>query len=486
MIHIRYAIKQIFKRPFINAIVVCQFTAVIMLSALMIQKLNTYFLASSMIKDICDKNSYRIEINSDYSRWYSEKYVEIDGKYQEIDDRLCFQMDSGEIDEQTYKKLYNEQIKEPKKKECSQAGLDDEVTTIDTDRLPYINKEYIEYWCNIGVKTGEAGYDSVNLLSRSYAEDLNIKTAYGKWLDEEDPDDEYIDLVACSDMGHSVGDIVDLKITNQDLQDPLEYDYCKGKIIGIVYKNANEGDYGTTVQRNDMFSVDEILSFQGTDFFAVYPEDDQRLKNNDMFELEKGSIIVTLKEDLTDDERKEFLSTAAKEHYTADSLKEFYDRTYNHDLKLFKNDIVFLTLAFLTAVVALIGVSVLNVAKERRTYSIYCLYGMTTKDCTLINAIYTMMILLASGSISLIVKVVSAYREYADDFEIYERVRREFEAEGLPFINKTIKYSDYFRLQPSYIWLLAGLFVVSFICSMIVPYLSLKKLDIVSEIKQED
>ena len=29
-------------------------------------------------------------------------------------------------------------------------------------------------------------------------------------LDEEDPDDEYIDLVACSDMGHSVGDIVDL------------------------------------------------------------------------------------------------------------------------------------------------------------------------------------------------------------------------------------------------------------------------------------
>ena len=274
--------------------------------------------------------------------------------------------------------------------------------------------------------------------------------------------------------------------TNVDLIDPVEHDLCKGRIIGIIYKNVNEENYGNSIQRNDMLSVDEILSFQETDFFAVYPEDSEFLKSDELFECETGTIMVTLKDDLTNDERKEFLSTVAKEHYTADSLKEFYDRTYNHDLKLFKNDIVFLTLAFMIAVVAIIGVSVLNIAKERRPYSIYCLYGMTTKDCTLINAIYTMMILLVSGTISLIVKAVSAYREYADDFEIYERVRREFEAEGLPFINKTIKYSDYFRLQPSYIWLLAGLFVVSFICSMIVPYLSLKKLDIVSEIKQED
>lgn len=486
MIHIRYAIKQICKRPFINAIVVCQFTAVIMLSALMIQKLNTYFLASGMIKEICDENSYRLEINKDYSRWYVDETARISEKYDEISDELNEKLNSGEIDDDTFEKIWKEQITEPKKKELSEAGLDDEVTVVDTGKLPYIKKEYVEYWCNIGIKTGGSSYESVNLLSRSYAEDLNIKTVYGKWLNEEDPDDEYIDLVACSDMGHSIGDIVDLKITNGDLLDPVEHDLCKGRIIGIIYKNVNEENYGKSVQRNDMLSVDEILSFQGTDFFAVYPEDDQRLKTNDMFELEKGSIIVTLKEDLSDDERKEFLSTAAKEHYTADSLKEFYDRTYNHDLKLFKNDIVFLTLAFMIAVVAIIGVSVLNIAKERRPYSIYCLYGMTTKDCTLINAIYTMMILLVSGTISLIVKAVSAYREYADDFEIYERIRSEFEAEGIPFINKTIKFSDYFRLQPSYLWLLTGLFVVSFICSMIVPYLSLKKLDIVSEIKQED
>lgn len=476
VMHIRYAVKQMLKRPIINAIVVCQFTAVLILSALMIQQLGTYFLASNMIKDICTENSYKMEVNKDYSRWYNDAYDKISQKYNEIIDRLNYMLGNNEIDEQAFEEMYKKQVTDPMRKEASQAGLDDEVYLVDTNKLPYIKNDYVVYGCNICVSSDTSTFENVSLLSRSYANSLNIKPIDGRWLKEEDTDDEYIDLVACSDKQHRVGDIVDLQTVNYTEQS--EKDLCKGRIIGIIYNSSNEEDYTKSTSRNDVLSIDDILDFQGVDYYAVYPEDDAVLKSNGEFECEKIHNIVMLNDDITESERREFLSTAAKEHYTANNLKVIYDNTYNMDLKKFKNDIMFLSLAFLIAIVSIVGVSVLNVARERRTYSIYCLSGMTTRDCTLINSIYTLMILFSSCIIAIIVKIVTAYNQYKHMLEVYEQTDID--------IDKYVRFEDYFKFQSSYIWLIIGLFAVSFVCSMIVPYFSLKKLDIISEIKQND
>ena len=186
-------------------------------------------------------------------------------------------------------------------------------------------------------------------------------------------------------------------------------------------------------------------------------------------ELVKGFDVFQNQYANPEEEKDEFFSTSTSKKYQYTDLNRSYQNTYIRDKKDFQNDMVFLTIASLIAVISLIGMSALSVSKEIKTYSIYCLNGMTRKQCIGINAVYICLLVIISVCIAFVVKFIYGYLNY---FKMYTDISA-FRSEAVA--KEFVRLSDYFSIGWTEAVAVIILLCVSFISAMIITYITLKK-----------
>ncbi len=490
--YFRYSLKQLFRRPFINALVLLQLIAVMILSSFMAKQLSTYFTATKTLKNIIGSDCYKISISREYSDWFSKKREEINKKYDPITEELSEKFNSGQIDMKTFEKLSDEKITYNKERDYKEAGVDfdAENTEIDLSGIPHIKNVFSINDINVSV-SDKVGGESIRYISEDYADNINWKMLSGKWLSDADISDDEVAIVAYNIPGEYVGHTIDLYTEKHIPGKGPEYNKaCKGKVVGIIdhryyadYENLNHLGF-------NQLDLGELLT-AGTDtlYYAVDNEKNRKLMSNGgELSTKMDWVIVRLDEGLSDAQREEFLSKLGEKYLTAVDMKQEYDNTYNLDLKKFKNDIVFLILAFMIALVSIIAVSVLNTSREMKTYAIYCLSGMTAKDCVKINAIYSFIMLVSSFIVSFIIRIIIHIPAYLQELKEIDAAKERMANYGYEIIGdqyeRTTSFFKDFNFSYMHLIIIAVLFLTAFICSMLVPYRSLRKMDIIKEIKQ--
>lgn len=473
----KYAVKQRKRRPLATILIIFQFAAITLLIGMILEKASGYFVTSNLIKEVCKGDSYFLQYDISYAMELSDRLFELNNQSTEELQPYADKLDNGEITQEEYDSIFSE-LSEKKDKIIEEENLDEYLDPLDISDLPHIRKKYTYYYSNLIYDDN----DYINFLSTDYCNDLNFRMKEGRWLSEAEQSDDYINLVVFSGNGYKVGDVINIKLeTHSSKGDISASDIdLKGKIVGLIdysyYRNVMER---TSVESNDYLSLDSMLRWQSYHAYAEYSPDlvqSVTQKYEVYFTPEIQS--VKLKEDITEEEKDEFFSAATSKKYQYTDLNKSYQNTYIRDKKDFQNDMVFLTIASLIAVISLIGMSALSVSKEIKTYSIYCLNGMTRKQCIGINAVYICLLVIISVCIAFAVKFIYGYLNY---FKMYTDISA-FRSEAVA--KEFVRLSDYFSIGWTEAVAVIILLCVSFISAMIIPYITLKKLDIIQNIKE--
>lgn len=477
MMILKYALKQLKKRPFMTILILFQFAAITILISMIISKMQGYFVTSNLVKKVCTKNSYKVNYDVNYS-------VEIDDRTYELIDEMNKElepyekkMDNGEITEEEYYKMQRK-LNKKYDKIMEDEGLYECDKPIDTSDLPYVQKNYIDYSSNIIIN--EDNKTNADVISSDLCDDLDFKMKEGCWLTDAKQTDGYINIVGFTGGNYNVGDVVDIYIYKENKTHDI-YNVktsLKGRIVGLIdysyYKKTLEKSSGGYT---DFVGFDDFLSASDSDF--VFIEYTNILsKNKDMW-FEPFYTSVKLKDNITDTERKEFFAKATEKKYQCDTLYKAYENSYSRDMKKFKNDLIFLVIASLIAIISLIGMSALSVSKEIKTYSIFCLNGMTRKQCIGINAVYVCILVFISTIIAFLIKLGYSYIEYQKYLESSsDRIAKIGEAAKESF-------SKYFSVDSAQIMAVIILFCIACLSAMVIPYITLKKLNIIQNIKEK-
>lgn len=462
--YFKYAVKQVMRRPVFNLIVVFLYVSVIILVTMAAARLDSYFVVSNTIKNVCSHDCYKIKWDTDYELTNDDKIFEISNKYGDLREPLMEQFNNNEISEAEYNRQLAE-LHEQQMKELEEAGVDQDCSSSpDITALPHVDKKYTFYNSSILTSTY-----SVDFISKDFCEDLNITMYSGEWFSWAEDDPECLELIAFSNSAYNVGDEVDLYIEN-NIQDRRPVNY-KGKIIGLIdYSEYSPVFENASFETDDFVSFDDTLPLKDDNLLAVYSEDDPLMKEAPILEF---CSMIKLSPDISDENREEFLSAAAAHNYNAVDMKEAYENTYIRDKKRFNNDVIFLSLAFMIAAVSIVGISALNVSKEIKTYSTYCLFGMTTSQCIIINAIYSVLMLGTAFILSIIAILAAAYVRYISYVNLMASTQ-------------IIDPYHYLNISYKSVAVTVLLMIVSFFASMIIPVYSLRKMQIVETIKKDN
>ncbi|WP_164489131.1 ABC transporter permease [Ruminococcus sp. Marseille-P6503] len=475
---LKYAAKQLKRRPLATILVIFQFAVTTLLIGMILEKASGYFVTSSLIKDVCLGDSYYLQYDISYQVELDDRLFELSCEFDEELQPYADKLDNGEITREEYDSVLAE-LNEKYDKIREEENLNECFDPIDVSDLPYVEKNYAFYYTNL-----ICGNDYIKCLSSDYCSGLNFKMKEGRWLSEAKKSDDYINLVMFSgnEYGYKVGDVVDIKletyiskgnmgIANLDL---------KGKIVGLIdYSHYKEVVEHGSFESSDYLSLDDLLPIKSYDVFAEYsPDLFKSISEKYVFEPDRFAQSVKLKENITEEEKNEFFSAATSKKYQYTDLNQAYQNTYIRDKKNMRNDMVFLTIASLIAIVSLIGISALSVSKEIKTYSIYCLNGMTRKQCIGINAAYISLLALISVCIAFAVKFIYGYLNY---FKMYTDISA-FRSEAVA--KETVRLSYYFSVGSTEAAAVIILLCVAFASAMIIPYITLKKLDIIQNIKE--
>lgn len=464
----KYAVKQLKRRPFMTILILFQFAVITLLISMILTKISSYFVTSNLIKKICEGDSYYIQYDISYSIEKDDRAGELsnafDAEFQPYLDKLNNQEITQEELEKKYKELdkkYDKIRKEENLDECSAPP--------DISKLPYVGKIYAYYDSTLTYTPD----DLITLLSTDYTNDLNFKMQSGNWLSDAEQTDDYLNLVAFSSSNYNIGDVIDVSMGDVD-------GAIKGKIVGLAdYSYYKEICEHGSFETDNYLSLDNMLQFNSATIFAEYSPDffEEKAKKYFFF-LEPFSQSVKLKDNITQEEKDEFFSAATSNKYECVDLKKAYQNTYIRDKKNFQNDIIFLITASLIAIISLIGMTALSVSKEIKTYSIYCLNGMTRKQCIGINAVVISLLVIISTLIAFIVKFSYSYwcyiKRYIDLAAFYSKEHAK----------AVVKFSNYFSIGTSEAVAVIILLCIAFISAMIIPYFTLKRLDIIQNIKE--
>ncbi|GAB5082903.1 hypothetical protein Osc1_20790 [Hominimerdicola sp. 21CYCFAH17_S] len=475
---LKYAFKQLRRYPFATILIIFQYAAITLLIGMILTKVNSYFVTSNLIKEVCRGDSYYLQYDVSYAMELDERLFdlsnELDKKLQPYADKL----DNGEITQDEYDNVHSE-LTEKNNKIIEEENLDECFDPIDISDLPYVEENYAFYYTSL-----ICGNDYIKCLSSDYCSGLNFRMKEGRWLSEAKKSDDYINLVMFSgnEYGYKVGDIIDIKLEthiSKGNMDIINLD-LKGKIVGLIdYSHYKEVMDHRSFESSDYLSLDDLLPINSYYVFAEYsPDLFKSISKKYVFDPGMFTQSVKLKENITEEEKAEFFSAATSKKYQYTDLNQAYQNTYIRDKKNLQNDMVFLTIAALIAVISLIGMSALSVSKEIKTYSIYCLNGMTRKQCIGINAAYISLLVLISVCIAFAVKFIYGYLNYFKMYTDISNYRTEAVAK------ESVLLRDYFSIGSAEASAVIILLCVAFLSAMIIPYITLKKLDIIQNIKE--
>ncbi|NLZ46416.1 MAG: ABC transporter permease, partial [Clostridiales bacterium] len=257
----------------------------------------------------------------------------------------------------------------------------------------------------------------------------------------------------------------------------------KGKIVGIMDYLCYEGYYDNSQGLPDEYlTMSTILPmFKPCTLLAEYPTNkDHLVFSNKDIEIREDIQMVKLDEDISDENRKDFFLELTSKKYQAFETKEQYQHTYQREKKELQNNIVLIGISSLTAIICLVGITTLSVSKEIKTYSIYCLCGMTRKQCIGINAVYTFFLILIPSIIALIVRFLYSLFKWYQATSLFQ----EYYTDRLT--DRYVSFSHYFSFKTSEIIAIGILFIVSLISAMIIPYFTLKKLQLTESLKNKN
>lgn len=463
--YLKYAIKQINRRPLMNLIVIIQFVAVIILISATISRLNSYFVVSETIEEICSENSYKINWDNEYSNNAEDILYDLSEKFNQQREEIQVQFENGKISESEYQDKLN-MISSDKEKAISDAGLENVLySSPDISLLPYVKKRYTYYNSNAYI-----GDDmDIGFVSEDMSQALDIKLSSGSWFTDTLAEDEdpTLKLITTDVCGYNTGDIVDVYIYSYNGTKEYTEKYCKGRIVGLIdYDKYKETVENAKFESNDYISFDDVFPIDSEMVLAVFDKDETD------FSCEIVSDIVRLNEGLSDKERSEFHKTVAQNKYYALDMTKVYRNTYNRDRKNFSNDLVFIVLSFMIAAISLVSVCVLNISTSTRAFAVYRMCGLSTDKLMILNCIYTLIILLISLCIAISGIFISAVRRY---HMVMSAVEREI----------NIPFSHFLSFGISEIIIVLIFLTVSFIISEAISYKLLNKKDTISDLRNE-
>lgn len=467
----KYGIKQIKRRPFMNLLILFQFVSSVLLILMVIVKINGYFVVSNTIKNICSENCYRITYDAKYQLELDDKVHKMVNEFYDKYEHYAQQYQNNEISKAEYEEKYLKPMRKLSKK-IEQENLNECFYPPDISLLPYIKETY--YFKDGNIHTVNE-MTSLAYLNKEYIDKLNFRMEDGIWLSKvKNDDNNYINAVAFSGQGYRIGDVIDLyqtipKKNNLQYKD-IKTEY-KCKIVGLIdYSYYRQIIEHGTIENDNYLSFDSILQLSTYSLIIEYDESKPLFKDSNT-STQVFLEMSKLNDDITDEQLQEFFSVASKNKYKPIDMKAAYKNTYMRDKKNFQNDMIFLIMASLIAIVCLVGVSALSVSREIKTYSIYILCGMTKKQCIGINAVYISMLITTSAVIAILIKLALAFSKY---YKMYTSA----------FNNTYIKFSDFFIIGKIEIITIIVLLVISFISAMIIPYITLKRLQVITNIKE--
>lgn len=474
--YFKLAFKHIKRRPFVTLIMIFMFSVAIYLCGTVFQRFIGYFDTTTTAKNFCNENSYYISSTIEYTMYIEDKQFELMDEYLTP---LHDAVNNGEITQEEFKKEYNIALKKFNE-ECKKLQVQKTIS-----ELPYIQKDSFIAYGNLLVDDKQSIYNESELgfLSKDYADTMNKKLSSGKWFNEAEQSDEYLNIIALTGFGFSTGDIIDLNyIKDTYNEDTLRYSTettssIKAKVIGVVDDDMIVDLAGVYNSNGSKDGESEVLSqfvnkVKYNGIYAIYDLENPLLKDLDPEVTEINAHVVELEPNLSDEQLEEFNQSVSDSKYYKMSMKNCYDNTYRYEMGKMQNDIVFLVSAILISLVGIVGITALNFTRDIKTYAVYYINGMKWKNCLVINGISMAFILIASSLISFLIKLGLAYYKYRSVAIEAKKISIEL---NYPYEDIHSPFSRFFNFANGEIAFLIILTLVTLVIAMLIPYGTFRK-----------
>lgn len=461
---------------------------------MIVNKLESYFESTNTLKNICTDKSYQITYDSAYSSSIQDKADKLSDKASDDSDKINEEYNQKKISKNKYEKeikLINDKLE----KELSDKQFDCIYIKPNLSVLPYIESVYSVTSGAIPLVADENNTEinnySIDFLSEEYVNNLSFKMKSGKWLSDVKSSNDYIDVVATSESGLNVGDIITLKSGNYDGSEESikKLKEAKAKVVGIIDYSLYKNTYESYENDNNYIQFNQIFNLNSDNLISKYPSgkatgEFSKIYFNTSEYLTNNRDIVKLKDNITQAQLNDFLKTATGHKYRVENMKKVYENTYAKDLKNFMNDIVFLSMSGLISVFSLIGIAALSVSNELKTYSVYCICGMTRKQCIGINALYLSIMTISSAVIVILAKLSTAFYSYTKHIDDVTSFAKKNSISKTELI-KSISMWDYFDVTKNDMLFIFLLLIISILASMIIPYKTLKRFQPITILKEK-
>lgn len=470
----KYVFYQLGKRPFITLLAILQFALSIFLIGNIVNRLSGYFVTIRLFEGVNSEDSYFL---SNVIGYEYDGINKIDSERETFKEELDRKLDSGEITREEYASVYmNSLISIEKQKQAFYRSLPNigDSPCVETDiSMFYSNLYSYDAYIKSGVHLG-----NVLFLTDDCTEALNYQMTDGKWLGKGDG--EYIELVAPEGQGYKVGDTLQLAYNVFTPEGEVMIPGCYGKIVGIIkpdqllFLNISSSD---GYENGERLYLNDFLTDQYSDsFLAVYNENNRKLLDSELLmnNYFLNPHIVTLKSGLTQKEKTEFFDSASDMGYYAVSMTNAYNNTYKSEMKDLQNDIIFISAACLIALIGLLGVGALFASGDMKTFGIYYINGLTWKQCLSVNAVSMAVMMSCSAVLSVVIKLMTAYKGYNAMFNYYQSQYQGIGGELKQQLMSRVKFSDFFYYTPTEVMTIIVMLILAFAVSMIIPYVTFK------------
>lgn len=469
--YLKKSIIHLKRRPIITFVIILMYTIAILLCVNIFERIDGYFTKTNIAKPFCGENSYYVANTVEYEHYIEEQSQKITDKYVTP---LLDAYNNGEItDEDEYCKKRAEAMEKS----------DQEIEALKTKQksisdLPNITSDCFISETNIVLRDTDM---PLLLMSEDYAAVSNMKVISGKWFDP-DTDSGELQLIAFEGLGYSIGDKVKMDYqtvtytAESGIYDLNYGDEIVGTVVGIV-KNDGFLNLESCCENNGAAdgvseTLDDYISPNSyTGVIGLYDADNVLLKD---IELNDKPHIITLDNDITDAQYKEYLKYLSDNNYYSMSMKNCYDNTYAEELKNMQNDIVFIIMAAVICLIGVIGVTALSYIQDIKTYAVYYINGMPWRKSLLISNLGNICMTAAALILFAAERIISGSIRYSADCKEAKEVSDSL---GIPYDQLKEPFSTYISFNTGSFAFVIIFIVITIILAAVIPYFTLRKAD---------
>lgn len=472
--------RQFKRRPVASLLAVCQFTLSLYFISLVVFNISGYFTVTRIYKNCCGENSFYVNNDANYSKYITDKQDEIYETYDEMYSELQSEFELGNITEEEFEAQRVEINKEE-----SEKLAEFDFPELDVEKLPFVKNDL---YFSDATKLQSDSKTKLAVMSRDFAEKINYNMKSGKKLSEMKNSEDSVMLAAFNGSAYKIGDTVKLYYS-EVAYDENGFPYEKkseapdGIIVGIIDEQlAPSLNVSSSLNRedSDKFDIEELLDGKNEFPFITVTAEGEPLYENILYSESGYGHIVILKDDISPEKIEEFKTACNDNHLSYVSLYDSYLSKKNAEYRSFRNNVVLLAAAVLISMIGLLGITALSVTEDMRIYGIYYIFGMTKKKCVAANALYIAFTLGAAAVFSAVIKFCTSLNRYMQQKELVDEINAMVGADYMK-----ISLWDYFYYSKSEIAVVGIVLLLAFVTSMIIPYLSLRKMQPVEILREK-